>query len=257
MGVIKRLPIGLEIYGVRAEFAADPEGTLAELGKMGYAGVEFYGGIENNLEPSRCVQALAAANLKCLGFQPNWDFILEDTLEDTLRYSAAVGNRRIGIASAPPQMLTRRDTLEEVIKTINKAYETAAKAGFQIGYHAHKTDFVVVDGKTAWDRIFEATPKDFAMILDTGNALAGGAWSVPLLEKFPQRSPWVHIKPYSFKDQGATMIGEDDFDWPVLLKACVELGGADTMTIEYSNNARYDPMTASRLCIQALRGYMD
>ncbi|MEG2316881.1 MAG: TIM barrel protein, partial [Clostridia bacterium] len=190
-------------------------------------------------------------------YQPDWAYVQPDTLEATMRYSEAIGNKRIGVASAPVKALSERRTLEEVIQHLNWVHEQATRANMEIGYHAHKTDFAVVDGKTVWDRIFENTPESFAMILDTGNALAGGVWSVPLLEKFPGRSPWVHLKPFSLKDLGATMIGDDDFDWPSLLKACVELGGADTLTVEYSNNDRYEPMTAVRMCIERLRAYME
>lgn len=257
MSKIKKLPIGLEMYSVREAYAADADGTLAALRDMGYDGVEFYGGEGNNLPAEAANELLAKHGLTCFGYQPDWPWVQEDTFERTLRFSEAMNNRRIGIAAAPADVISTREGLESVIALLNKLNDTAQKSGFELGYHAHRTDFVVVDGKTAWDHIFENTPDSFRMVLDTGNALAGGAWSVPLLEKFPRRSPWIHIKPFSLKDQGATMIGEDDFDWPELLTACVELGGAEILDIEYSNNARYQPMEASRLCIERLRGYME
>ena len=253
---IKKMPIALEMYSVRTQFAEAPQKTLDALSAMGYDGVEFYGSEKNNLPAAECVAALKNAGLTCMGYQPDWPWVGKDTLLRTFEYSAAIGNKRVGIASAPVDMLSQRDTLEEVIRHLNWAYEEAVKAGFEIGYHTHKTDFVVVDGKTAWDRIFEGTPQGFKMVLDTGNALAGGAWSLPILEKFPGRSPWVHIKPFSLRALGATMIDEDDFDWPRLLRACVELGKADTLTIEYSNNAKYEPMTAVKMCVEHLRAHM-
>ena len=253
---IQKLPIALEMYSVREEFAKVPEETLVCIREMGYDGVELSGSEENNLPAGECERALRNAGLKCMGYQPNWPFVGRDTLLRTFEYSAAIGNRRIGIASAPVDMLKQRDTLEEVIRHLNWANDEAVKAGFEIGYHTHKTDFVVVDGQTAWDRIFENTPDSLKMVLDTGNALAGSAWSIPILEKFPHRSPWVHIKPFSLRDQGATMIDEDDFDWNRLLKACVELGGADTLTVEYSNNRKYAPMDAVCMCVEHLRAHM-
>lgn len=72
---------------------------------MGYDGVEFYGSEENNLPAGECERALRNAGLKCMGYQPNWPFVGRDTLLRTFEYSAAIGNRRIGIASAPVVML--------------------------------------------------------------------------------------------------------------------------------------------------------
>lgn len=254
---IKRLPIGLEMYSVREAYAGDPLGTLKAISGMGYQAVEFYGGEDNNLPAEQANEYLDACGLYCCSYQPNWEFVQEDTIERTLRFAQEMNTRWVGVASAPPAMLTNREGVNAVIRHLNRINEIAVASGFRLGYHAHKTDFVTVDGKTAWDRIFEETPDSFTMVLDTGNALAGGAWSVPLLRRYPHRSPWVHIKPYSFKDQGATMIGEDEFDWPDLLNACVQDGGAQIMIVEYSNNARYQPMEAVKLCAGRLLGYME
>ena len=146
---IQKLPIALEMYSVREEFAKAPEETLVRIREMGYDGVEFYGSEENNLPAGECERALRNAGLKCMGYQPNWPFVGRDTLLRTFEYSAAIGNRRIGIASAPVDMLRQRDTLEAVIRHLNWVNDEAVKAGFEIGYHTHKTDFVVVDGQTA------------------------------------------------------------------------------------------------------------
>lgn len=254
---IQQLPIGVEMYSVREAYAQDPLGTLIQLKAMGYDGVEFYGGESNNLPAEQANDALAQAGLTCFGYQPNWEFVQEDTFERTLRFAEAMHTRRIGVAAAPANMVNNRQGLNDVITHLNKLHDIGRKSGFEIGYHAHKTDFVTVGGKTAWDHIFENTPQEFVMVLDTGNALAGEAWSIPLLKKFPRRSPWLHLKPYSFRDQGASMIGEDAFDWPALLESCVADGGCKIMIIEYSNNARYQPMEAVGLCIQRLRAYME
>ena len=44
---IQKLPIALEMYSVREEFAKAPEETLVRIREMGYDGVEFYGSEEN------------------------------------------------------------------------------------------------------------------------------------------------------------------------------------------------------------------
>src|SRR5688572_31934647 len=38
----KRIPIGLELYSVRDQLKADLMGTVREVAKLGYEGVEFY-----------------------------------------------------------------------------------------------------------------------------------------------------------------------------------------------------------------------
>ena len=39
----KKIPIGCQLYAVRAEFTKDVPGTLKTLADMGYEGVEFWG----------------------------------------------------------------------------------------------------------------------------------------------------------------------------------------------------------------------
>jgi sugar phosphate isomerase/epimerase len=254
--MINRLPLGVQMYTLRDDYARDAEGTLKKIKAMGYDGIELYGGEENNLPTEKLNELLAKTGLKVFGYQPNWAFVQEDTVERTFEFCRSMGITRIGVASAPIEMLPHRDTLEKVIAHLNKMNELARKAKFQLGYHTHKTDFVVVDGKTAWDRIFENTPKDFTMVLDTGNAMVGNADSISLLKKFPGRSPWVHLKPFKPDVLGATMVGEDAFNWPELLETCVKLGKTDTMLVEYSNYARYQPMEAAALCCKKIRELM-
>jgi sugar phosphate isomerase/epimerase len=210
----KDIPIGVQTYTVREAFSENPEATLKMLKDIGYDGVEFFSS-NRCFEASRLKKALEQAGLKCFGYLIGWKDVQPDTLEETLRYNEELGNYNIAIGSVNTSLTYNIKTLYEVIDYFNKLYSELKNTPFSIGYHNHDTDFYKVEGKTVWDHIFENTPKDFNMVLDTGNALAGGAWSIPIIQKFPGRQPWVHIKPYSnknyFETGYGTMIGECAF----------------------------------------------
>jgi len=185
-----------------------------------------------------------------------------EKLESTLRYNEELGNKNIAIGSLKKELVADKKTLYECIDYFNELLVTLNKAGFSMGYHNHKEDFFnVVEGKTVWDHVFENTPKEFNMVLDTGNALAAHAHSVDIIKKYPGRQPWVHIKPCShtkgFNGYGGTMIGEDDFDWPELIKTCVELGGTQVLTIEYGNRFCYQPYYGAYLAYNRLKEIME
>jgi sugar phosphate isomerase/epimerase len=254
MGKYSHLPVGLELYSVREDFEKDPEKTLKKLSTMGYNGVEFFGKEFRLFPAERIRDALAVNGLECYGYLTGWDDMQLDSYEAVLEYNRVLGNKRIAIGAAPASMLNNRGDLKRVIDHLNVMHGIAKKSDFLFGYHNHHTDFVMVDGVTAWDRIFENTPEDFLMVLDTGNALEGGARSIPILRKFPNRSPWIHVKPYKTGNQGhLTMIGEDSFDWPELIEACVETGGAKVLTIEYGQRQQYTPFFGAEICLKRLK----
>ena len=251
---MKNIPIGLELYSVREAFAENPENTLKKVANLGYACVEFCNDTLDLFEAERLNDALAAAGLYCCGYLTSWSDMQTDNYARMLRYNEKLHNPYIAIGSAPVAMLRSREGVKKVIAHMNAMHSIAGNEGFRFGYHNHETDFVMVDGVSAWDRIMDAMPEDFLMVLDTGNALAGGAQSVPILQRHPGRSPWVHVKPYSETLEGYdTMIGEDSFDWPKLLDACIRLGGARILTVEYGRRRKYEPFYGAKLCIEGLK----
>lgn len=248
--------ISLQIYTFKEEFLKDPQNAIKLASELGYQAIElFY--YDRIPEAEKIVKWLKEAGIACSGNNVNWADILPENILNTLNYCKTVGTNRIAVGSAPPQILGKRKAMKEIIRTLKEAYKIAKAAGFQIGYHTHYTDFVMVDGISVWDRIFLEMPEDFYMILDTGNAAAGGGDSLHYLQEYPQRSPWVHLKPYHEKYGAATMIGEDSFDWQELVKASLEKGGADTLVIEYSHQGIYTPQESAKLCYERINEVLE
>ncbi len=244
---MKDITLSLQIYTMRDLFIKDPEEALKEASDIGYKAVEFFtfGGMASaeNLK-----EWMDKYGLACSGVNVNWPDILPENIEKTFELLRTLGTDRIAIGSAPVEYLGKRSKMPEIFEVLKFAYNKAKEKGFKIGYHTHFTDFKMVDGLSVWDRIFIEMPEDFLMILDTGNALAGMGDSMHYLEEYPNRTPWVHVKPFH-KDLGAaTMFGEDSFDWNALLKASIEKGGADTVVIEYSYFDRKTPVENARDC---------
>lgn len=246
--------IGLQIYTVWEAFmnGNDPEGLFRQIRALGYEAVELY----NTMlfyPAERIRDALAAADLRCCSMSIEWN-CGEKGLSDWIRYNEVLGNRRLFINSAVPAALRKRESLRGIVRTLNDWHDELQSAGFTTGYHAHYTDFFMVDGVSSYDRILQGTPEDFCMVVDTGNMLSAGANPIHYLRKYPGRSPVVHLKPFDWTRQtGATMIGEDSFDWPTLLRACLDDGKADSLVVEYSSYARYQPLEAAALCYNRLQ----
>lgn len=250
----KALPIGLELYTLRKEFAQSAEETLKQVASMGYDGVEFSIDHQHLYEAPYLNRLLKDNNLACYGYLVMWEDAQKDTLQRTLDYNMALGTRSVAIGSAPVELLKSEDGLKRVIDELTRIHEICKGQGFVAGYHNHAIEFSLrYHGKTVWDTLFEAMPEDFPLVFDTGNAMDGGGEPLEVVRKYPGRMQVVHAKPYSKTTQYATMIGEDDIDWPEFLRLCIEKGKTDVFIVEYGNSILYPPYDSSRLCLQRLR----
>ncbi len=221
---------------------------------MGYDGVEFSIDQQHQYQAPYLKQLLADNELKCFGYLTMWEDMQHDTMEKTLAYCDTLGTRTVAIGSAPPDMLRTEDGLKKVIDHLCLIHETCKKNGFQDGYHNHDIEFSsTFHQQTAWDIIYQNMPEDFPMTLDTGNAMDGGGDPFAVIRKYPNRQPIIHVKPFSHKDGYATMIGEDDIDWPAFLQLCLHTGGTQVFIVEYGNSIKYQPYESSRLCLKKLR----
>lgn len=248
------VPIGLELYTLRREFEESASKTIEAVAKMGYDGVEFAIDHQHLYKASYLKQLLADNRLRCFGYLVMWEDMQRDTIEKTLDYNDTLGNKMVAVGSAPPELLKTESGLKKTIEHLSWVHEICKKNGFKDGYHNHDIEFsTLYNQKTVWDSIFEVLPEDFPLVLDTGNAMDGGGDPFAVVMKYPKRMPVVHAKPFSHKDAYATMIGDDDIDWPAFLSLCLKTGGTQVFIVEYGNSIKYEPYKSSRLCLDRLR----
>lgn len=246
---MKDVKIGIQLYAFRFEFAENPKKTLEDIKAMGYTGVEFPMGSITSLNEgltdkpaSYFKELLEEVGLECYGILTSWADVQPDKLSATIEYNKALESPFLVIGSVPQAEVK---TLEDAKKAIDYMLEVQRiinAEGIDTGYHNHDSDFFnVIEGKTFFEHVFDNTPKDFVMLLDTGNAHAGGANSAELLRKYPGRSPYLHIKGYSQEKKYHAFVGKDDYDWNELIDLAVNVGKAKIFDIEFGSRADYDP----------------
>ncbi len=246
-----RIPIGLEMYSVRQDFARDPLGTLKAVAAMGYEGVEFAGAPPVGGALLRAM--LDEVGLVCCGWHTGFNMVQDDTLAATITLNKAVGNRRVIIPGFPHKMDTRANWAA-MAGFFNALADTLGAHDLLTGYHNHTTEFQPLDGEEPWDTFFSHTDRRVITQLDTGNAMHGGADPVALLHKYPGRAGSVHLKPYTpgAADPFKAPIGEDASDWAGIFHACETLGATDWYVVEYESDA-YAPLDAVDKCLQGLK----
>ena len=96
-----RVPIGLELYSVRNELAADVRGTIKAVAEMGYEGVEFAGPPQHSAEELKSL--LDEFGLVCCGWHTPFNLVQEDTLADTIEFNKIL----IKSSATKPRLLRR------------------------------------------------------------------------------------------------------------------------------------------------------
>ncbi len=61
-----------------------------------------------------------------------------------------------------------------------------------------------------------------------------------IIEKYPHRSFFIHIKGYSKEKGYLAYIGEDDINWNELIDVAIRTGDAKTFSIVFGKRGEYD-----------------
>jgi len=205
------LPLGLQLYSVRELLPKDYEGTLRQLGAIGYREVEAAGFFDHT--PSEVKQAMDHAGLRCVGahysmaqLQPKLDEIIQfgkdlgfnyiicasPTLKDASRENA-------GVSRANREAMTLDDWRWNA-EQFNRIGERVNAAGMRFGYHNHMTEFRTENGVLYYDEILRLTdPAKVTMELDCGWMVLGGKSPADYLTRYPTRFSMLHVKDFDLK----------------------------------------------------------
>ncbi len=246
---MSKIPVGLQLYSVREDCAKDPAGVIAQVAKMGYAGVEFAGYHGRSAEELR--KMLDDNGLKCCGTHTGIQTVQDDQLQATIEFALTLGNPYLIVPGLPEPWRNSRDAWLRTAEFFNALSEKVADHNLLCGYHNHHIEFTAMDGELPWDTFFGNTNCDVVMQLDTGNAMHGGADPVPFLSKYPGRALTVHLKEFSATNPKA-LIGEGDMKWAEFFPVCDKMGGTEWYIVEQESYA-YPPMECVAKCLENLK----
>ena len=212
------LPIGLQLYSVRDLLPKDYEGTLRQLGAMGYREVEAAGFFGHS--PSEVKQAMERAGLRCVSAH----YPLKDLLpkvDEVIQFGKDLGLKYIVCASpwlkdpsrvkdAGSRAAREAMTLEDWhwnAEQFNRIGERVNAAGMRFAYHNHTPEFRAEKGVVFYDELLRTTdPAKVTMELDCGWAVVAGKKPADYLTRYPTRISMLHVK--DFKKDGAAASSE-------------------------------------------------
>ncbi|MGV8880396.1 MAG: sugar phosphate isomerase/epimerase family protein [Sphingobacteriaceae bacterium] len=240
--------IGLQLYTVRDAMASDPKVTLAKVSALGYNSVEgatytgsqsFYG--MNPADFSKVLKdhglMMPSSHYRLGEDQANGADVKGTMLHDWVKAvddAAAVGLEYMVCAYLSETERGNLDHYKKVAEQLNKAGETARKAGIQVCYHNHNFEFDAQDdGKLPYDILLNDTDKELVkMEIDLYWVAKAGKDPIALFNQHPGRFPLWHVKDMDkTPEKNFTEVGNGSIDFKAIF-AKAELAGRRYFFVE-------------------------
>ena len=224
--------ISVQLYSVRDDCAKDFDAALAQVAKMGFAGVEFAGYHKYNGKPKDLRKTLDDLNLVAAGTHIGTGSFRGDELKRTIEFHQVIGCKYLIVPG--DRDFTDPEKSKALAETFNQTAAALKPLGMYCGYHNHTHEFTKVGDTTYWHLFAERTSKDVVLQQDCGWSAAAGYNPAELIKKFPGRTKITHFKPTVLKDDTSKkpILGEDSVDWRAVLAACRQFGATEWITVE-------------------------
>jgi sugar phosphate isomerase/epimerase len=249
----KRVPIGLELYSVRDELQKDLMGTVREVGKLGYDGVEFFSPYYSwSTDQAKDVRKLLdEVGMKCFSTHNSTKSFTPQGVDKAIELNEILGSKYIVMASAG-RVEPGLDGWKKVAEMLNQGAERMKRAGIRAGYHNHQTEFKPVDGKRPIEVIAQNTSRDVMLQLDVGTVLEVGGDPVAWINANPGRIRSMHCKEWSPDKGYRALFGEGKAPWKEIFTAAEKVGGIEYYLIE-QEGADIPPMQTAEKCLASIR----
>jgi len=241
----KKVGVGVQLYSVRDQCAADLPGTLAAVSKIGYKAVEFAG--YHGRSAKELPKLLDHNGLIACGTHTAFETIQPANLDSTMEFNQIIGNKFLIVP-----WMNETDSKKEWSERAKLFDDTAEKLkphGLAVGYHAHAHDFKSIGGISAWDFFFGNTSRDVIMQLDTSNCRDAGQDPLAVLKKYPGRARTIHIKANGAGPEA--VIGEDTINWKEIFSFCEGPGKTEWYVVEHETSK--DPLDTVKRTYAALQ----
>lgn len=268
-----QFPVGLQLYSVRDDMAADFEGTLKKVKAMGYDGVEFAGLFDR--KPADIKKMCEEIGLVPVSAHIPFAEMMEDP-EGVISAYREIGCEQVVIPYLTEEYRPGAERFQDVIEGAKILGEVCRKYGMKLAYHNHDFEFVKVNGEYALDVLYKEVPAELLQTqIDTCWVNVGGENPADYLRKYAGRMYTVHLKDFVGQKSNKmyALIGIDDGeqkkeekqefsfrpvgygkqDFPEILKAAEE-GGAKWVIVEQDNPAMdKTPIECAEMSINYLR----
>ncbi len=239
------IPVSLQLWSVRGHIKTDFAGTVAQLAKFGYQGVETAG--YGNLDAKGAADALQAAGLKCSGMHVGID-ALRSSPETVIGDALLLGSTNVIVPIFPRALLATAAACAALGEELAVIGRRLAAHGIRLHYHNHDFELAKIEGRTVFERILDAAaPAHLLCESDLYWVKVGGDDPASFLRRLGQRIRLVHLK-------DEKELGTGPVDFPSVFAAMDSVGGYEWQVIEVEKY-NHDPLESARLSLETLKSW--
>ena len=261
--------LGIQLWTVREQMAADPQATLRALADLGYRQVELMDTRDiTRLKPICDDLGLAVHSsfMQWTAITGRWDLLPDApriTVAEIIDQATAGGLSHIIFGYLLPQEHNTADDWKRICEAANQAGARAQAAGLTLAYHNHNFEWEPVDGTTGWELLKQHMDGNLVPFeLDLGWAKMAGQNPSQVLESVKDRVSLLHIKnlvelpePYvtieSMPADKFTELGAGTLDIPALMRQGKE-AGVTYCFYEQDNNWKPNALGSAEKSIEFL-----
>lgn len=218
MNTTASVPVGVQLYSLREEAAADLPAVLERLGSKGFVGVEFAGFY--GLSSSEVGRALERTGLEAASAHVG--LAEPDQFAAALDEHALVGCTTVVIPAAFEPGFGDLDAVKGTADLVNRANELARERGITLGYHNHYWELNPLDDdRPALLHFFEHVAPDVIAEVDIYWAQIGGSDPTAIVRELGERCTLLHVKDGPGDDRASAnvAVGDGAIDTPAVLAA--------------------------------------
>ena len=273
----KKLPVGIQVYGLRDLLENTPENfkeVMTKVKELGYDGVELAG--LYGLEPELVKKTLDEVGLIPISAHVAFAEMMDD-IDKVIKDYSTIGVKYLVMPyMAEEYRPVNPEGFKEFLPLLNEVGEKIHKAGMTFLYHNHDFEFVKLEnGKWGYDEMFDSIPaENLQSELDTCWCDVATGEAPEFVKKYTNRIPVVHLKDYIKKGEVKNMykligieeeesegdtgyfgfrpVGFGQMIWEPVLAAAMD-ANAQWVIVEQDEHYELEPLECARRSREYLR----
>lgn len=242
---MKNIPVSLQLWSLRDLVNVDFAGTVAEVAKIGYAGVETAG--YGNLDAAGAAKAIQDAGLKVSGQHVSIGALRAD-LSKVAAEAHQLGTRNVICPFYPSALFNSGASCAQIGEELNEIGAKLRGFGLQFHYHNHAFELNTVEGRRGFDWLLDAaSPRNLLCQADVFWVHTGGKNPAEFIREQGRRIKLVHLK-------DEKEIGGGPVNFPEVFSAVESIGAVEWYVVEVEKY-NFAPLESVRRSFEQLKAW--
>jgi len=234
-----KMPLGFQVWTVKDKLVKDFPGTLKIMADLGYQSLEMCSppGYESsgfgplmNLKAKEMKQIINDAGLICISSHYGMPE-LRNHLDERIEFAKESGQEQMILSSfGLPKDATMSDWMKAADE-LNEMGVKTKKAGIQMGFHNHHTEFEKINNILIYDTLLNQFDPEYIKMQFQVAVISIGYKASDYFIKYPGRFISAHLADYSPIEKNSVPLGQGIVDWKEFFDT-IKTGGVKNIFVE-------------------------